>query len=206
MKVVVDTQAFLSSFVSEIGPARQLVDLWRAGGVTLCVSPAIMEEYFSVMARLGIGGLPEMEEWLDVFRRQSHMLHVAPREHFNAVVHEPADDKFVDCAVAAKAVAVVAGGRHLLLLRRFRGILLLSPADFMYRYRNGSFARHGGKPQERETSPSGAVVAEETVSGEKPAAPAPAASGTNVKDSLAARLGGWRKVRDASEEKGGRGR
>ncbi len=206
MKVVIDTQAFFSSFVSEIGPARQLVDLWRAGGVTLCVSPGIMEEYFAVMARLGIGGLPEMEEWLEIFRCQSHMLHVTPREHFNAVVHEPADDKFVDCAVAAEAVAVVAGGRHLLLLRRFRGILMLSPADFMYRYRNGSFTRHGGKPEERETGPPGVVVAGEPISGENPAAPTPAASGANVRDSLAARLAGWRKMRDASEEKGGRGR
>lgn len=208
MNVVVDTQALFSSFVSEVGPARQLVDIWRGGGVTLCVSPEIMEEYFSVMVRLGVGGLPEMEEWLEIFRRQSHMRHVAPREHCNAVLHEPSDDKFVDCAVAAGAVAVIAGSRHLLLLRRFRGVLMLSPADFMYRYRNRSLGRVGVASSAVEREPA-AVPAVDLAEGADPAGPtamipSPSPRGS-VRESIAARFAGWRKGGGGTEEERGKG-
>jgi len=47
------------------------------------------------------------------------------------VPDDPDDDKFVECAVVAGARTVVSGDRHLLRLREYRGIRMMSPAEFI---------------------------------------------------------------------------
>ena len=53
MKVVVDTNVFVSSFFG--GVPKQVIDLWKAGELTLCLSNPIVQEYAAVLERLGIG-------------------------------------------------------------------------------------------------------------------------------------------------------
>ena len=51
-KVVIDTNVFVSSFFG--GIPRKIIDLWKNGKITLCLSQAIIEEYIDVLIRLGI--------------------------------------------------------------------------------------------------------------------------------------------------------
>ena len=45
---------------------------------------------------------------------------------------DPKDDKILECALVARATHVVSGDkRHLLSLKQFRGIDIVSPADFL---------------------------------------------------------------------------
>lgn len=43
----------------------------------------------------------------------------------------PSDDKFLECALAARAEAIISGDRHLLALGEFRGIPILTPAEWL---------------------------------------------------------------------------
>jgi hypothetical protein len=48
------------------------------------------------------------------------------------VIHEdPSDDSFLRCAVAANVRFIISGDRHLLKLKTYRRIKILSPADFL---------------------------------------------------------------------------
>jgi len=52
LKVVVDTNVFISSFWG--GKPRDIIDLWSRGNIVLCISDEILREYLEVMTRLNL--------------------------------------------------------------------------------------------------------------------------------------------------------
>ena len=131
MRVVVDTNVFVSSFLSPAGTPRKIVDLWKGGEVILCLSPEIIEEYIIVLGRLGLEGEPELAELMGLFRKKANILFTAPPGELKVVASDPADDKFIECALHAKADFIISGDKHLLEVRSYEGILISSPADFL---------------------------------------------------------------------------
>ena len=61
MRAVVDTNVFVSSFLSPGGKPRKIIDLWKTGEVILCLSPSIIEEYVLVHAGFAISRIDEEE-------------------------------------------------------------------------------------------------------------------------------------------------
>ncbi len=53
--------------------------------------------------------------------------HPGPRN----IKKDPEDDKFIRCASAANAKFIISGDRHLLALKEYQEIKILSPADFI---------------------------------------------------------------------------
>ncbi len=55
-----------------------------------------------------------------------------PNERAHGETSDPGDEKVLECALAADAERIITGDKkHLLLLRDFRGIAIVSPADFL---------------------------------------------------------------------------
>ena len=131
MRVVVDTNIFVSSFLSPGGTPRKIIDLWKRGDVILCLSPAIIEEYVLVLGRLGLEGEPEMDELLGLFRKKSNILFTAPKGDLKVVQADPADDKFIECALHARAALVISRDNHLLDVGNYEGIRIVTPAEFL---------------------------------------------------------------------------
>lgn len=59
---------------------------------------------------------------------------VTINERLKVVVDDPDDDKFVECAVAAGATAIVSGDQHLLTLKRYREIEVVTASEFLMCY------------------------------------------------------------------------
>lgn len=129
MKAVIDTNVFVSSFFG--GNLRRVIDLWKTGELTLCLSAAVIEEYTAVLRRLGLDGEEELGELLDLFARGTHLLFAAETPKLSIVAADPANDKFIECAVALKAEVIVTGDRALLDIGNYMGIRILSPQDFL---------------------------------------------------------------------------
>ncbi|MBS7653246.1 putative toxin-antitoxin system toxin component, PIN family [Candidatus Bathyarchaeota archaeon] len=51
--------------------------------------------------------------------------------HINIVMEHPADDKFIECALAAGADYIVSGYKHLLKIGGYRKIRILSVTEFL---------------------------------------------------------------------------
>jgi predicted nucleic acid-binding protein len=93
----------LKSQISSFGGnPRKIIDLWKNGQVTICLAPAIIEEYLAVLRRLGLEGEPEIGELIDLFAKGHHLLFTAKTPELKIVHGDPADDKFIDCAVASR--------------------------------------------------------------------------------------------------------
>jgi predicted nucleic acid-binding protein len=47
------------------------------------------------------------------------------------IAADPEDDKFVECAISAQAPVIVSGDKHLLDLKHYKDIQILSPSQFI---------------------------------------------------------------------------
>ena len=129
MKAVVDTNVFVSSFFG--GNPRKIINLWKTGELTLCLSAPIVEEYAAVLRRLGLEGQDELGELLDLFARGINVLYTAQTPKLLIVKADPEDDKFIECAVALKAEVIITGDRALRDVGAYIGIRILSPHEFL---------------------------------------------------------------------------
>jgi uncharacterized protein len=51
-----------------------------------------------------------------------------------SVVEDEPDNRILECAIAAGASAVVTGDRHLLALKNYRGIGIMTVSDLLYTF------------------------------------------------------------------------
>lgn len=128
-RVVVDTNVFVSSFFG--GNPRKIVDLWKSGQVTICLSKPIIDEYVEVLQRLGLQNERELGELLNLFARGFHVLFSANTPELHLVNEDPDDDKFIECAVALKADFVISGDKNLIAIQDYMSIRIVTPKEFL---------------------------------------------------------------------------
>jgi hypothetical protein len=129
MKVVLDTNVFVSSFFG--GNPRDIIDLWKTGEITLCLSPAIVDEYIEVLRRLGLQNEKELSELLGLFARGFCVQFTAKTPQLRIVEHGPDDDKFIECAVALNAKFVISGDKALRAIEKYIDIEIVTPKEFL---------------------------------------------------------------------------
>jgi putative PIN family toxin of toxin-antitoxin system len=129
MRVVIDTNVFVSSFFG--GNPRKVIDLWKNGAITLCLSPGIIEEYLTVLRRMGLEEEREIGELIDLFARGIHLLFTTKTPVLQVVFADPHDDKFIECAVSLHAGTIITGDKSLMKIGNYMGIKILSPGEFL---------------------------------------------------------------------------
>ena len=132
MKVVIDTNIFVSSFFG--GNPRRIIDLWKTEKITLCLSRDILDEYIEVLQRIGLQDEDEMGELLSLFKRGFNMLFTTKTPKVKVVKDDPDDDKFIECAMALKAEVIVTGDKAIEAVGEYMGIKILTPQRFLKNY------------------------------------------------------------------------
>jgi len=129
MKVVIDTNIFVSSIFG--GNPRKIIDLWKNEEITLCLSHAILDEYIDVLRRIGMKDEYELEELLLLFSKGFNVLFTTKTPKIKIIKNDPDDDKFIECATALKADAVITGDKEILAIKEYMGIRILTPQQFL---------------------------------------------------------------------------
>lgn len=127
-KVVIDTNIFISSFFG--GIPKQIIDFWKSGEVTLCLSQAIVEEYIKVLNRLKLEQ-QEIQQLTLLFAEGYHSIYTSQTPSLNIVKADPDDNKFIECAVALDCKIIISGDKHLKDIKKYIDIQILSPRDFL---------------------------------------------------------------------------
>ena len=127
LRIVLDSNVVISDFLFG-GPPAHLIQYAVGGTVTFFTSLAILDEIRDVLQRPKFGLSPEqalsfVEEFHEVCRV------VTPKESVKAVPADPDDNAVLECALEAAATVVVSGDSHLLDLRQWHGIRILSPSE-----------------------------------------------------------------------------
>ncbi len=133
MKVVIDTNIFVSSFFG--GNPRKIIDFWKKGKIILCLSKDILDEYIDVLQRFGLKDENEIEELLSLFAKGFNILFTTKTPKVKAVKEDSDDDKFIECAVALKAEVVITGDRALKIMGEYMGIKILTPQELLKHYK-----------------------------------------------------------------------
>jgi putative PIN family toxin of toxin-antitoxin system len=126
---VFDTNVLFSG-VAWKGKPFLCLELARGGTVEGATCREILDELAEkLQTKLSFSA----EQSLEVLADLLTFLKLVPiTGQLKAVPADPDDDKVIDCAVEAGATFVVTGDRrHLLPLREFQGIAVVSPADFL---------------------------------------------------------------------------
>jgi putative PIN family toxin of toxin-antitoxin system len=135
LRVVLDTNVFVSSLLSRKGAPSKVLDEWRAGKYLLVTSPSIISEIRRVLTAPRIKkkyrlGEEEIERLIDLLKREAVIVPGSPGVE-GVITRDPEDHKFLACALDAGADLIVSGDRHLLDLGEHRGIPIITVQEFM---------------------------------------------------------------------------
>lgn len=129
MKVVIDTNVFISSFFG--GNPKKIIDLWRKEKLVLCLSRDILDEYIEVLRRLGLEDQEELHELLALFSKGFNIVFTTRTPKIKLVQDDPDDDKFIECAAALKAEIIITGDKALGRIKEYKGTKIVTPAQFL---------------------------------------------------------------------------
>jgi len=127
-RVVLDTNIIISS---ALGGALVLVlEKWGEEKFTVVVTTDVVDEYFEVLNRPKFGLKQETIDKIAGFIYQFSEF-VVPEEKIKFIEDDPKDDKFLEAAIAGKVDFIVSGDKHLLDLKEFRSIPIITGRDFL---------------------------------------------------------------------------
>src|SRR4030067_2040470 len=129
LKVVFDTNIYISAIIFS-GPPGICLEVAQAGEIELYTSKAILLELANKLRSKF--GYPEedIEEILVGLVRFVKV--VKPKVKINKIKEDPSDNMVLEAAVEAKGDLIVSGDKkHILPLKEFAGIKIISAASFL---------------------------------------------------------------------------
>jgi putative PIN family toxin of toxin-antitoxin system len=133
VRVVLDTVVFVRALINPKGRWGRLL-FGHADKYVIVLSPEIVKEILEVINRPELHRrFPEMAELprLDlVLSKLEEADVVEPLERLE-VCRDPQDNKFFECAVAARADYIVSEDRDILDVGEYRGIRMVSATEFL---------------------------------------------------------------------------
>lgn len=123
LRVVVDTNILISAF-GWPGNERALIEKAIEGKIQLCISSDIFEEFEEVSSRPKFKFSKEdIDDFIGALIEVADI--VIPSCSVNIVKRDPSDNKFLECALEAKADYIVTGDNHLLKLKEYKGVKIV---------------------------------------------------------------------------------
>ena len=134
MRIVLDANVYVSSLLTQHGNAKKIIDLFGEKEFELFVSEPILEEVKRVLGyphitKIHKKNAQDIEEYIETLRESSNV--VSPQKRLQ-VSSDESDNRYIECALEGKADILVTGDKkHLLPIKRYQGIQILSPASFL---------------------------------------------------------------------------
>ncbi len=133
-RVVVDTNILISGTLVRDGFPARIIDAAKSGEIQFVVSSTLIDEYVDVIRRPRITRrYQKIGDRVDtvLFYMNTNALLVEGLLPERVIPEDPDDDFLIACALEGKAKYIISGDEHLLKLRRYRGIQILTPRDFV---------------------------------------------------------------------------
>jgi uncharacterized protein len=136
-RVILDTSTLVSAAL-RIGSTPHQALLKALASCDVCASAETLDELEQVLDRDKFDRYLDRElrrSFVALMRRHMHLFAVqdADREAVEPPCRDPKDNQFLALALAAEADALVSSDEDLLVLHPWRGIAVVTPADFLAR-------------------------------------------------------------------------
>jgi putative PIN family toxin of toxin-antitoxin system len=130
MSIILDTNVIISSLLlSNSVPAKILAHAERHN--TILFSDAILSEISLVLSRAKFRPYLDENVIAEFLARIDQNWKRVEIIHLIKACRDPKDDKFLELAINGEASHIVTGDKDLLVLAPFRGIKILTPAQYL---------------------------------------------------------------------------
>lgn len=124
LKIVCDTNTLVSGFLWRGNEFRLLTAITERKAL-LFLSPPLLQEFARVIT------YPKLKPFVAnanalVEKLKSLAIVIKPIKPVNAVKEDPSDNRVLECALAAYADFIVSGDKHLLKLKKYEGISIVT--------------------------------------------------------------------------------
>lgn len=135
LRAVLDASVMISALIQPKGASGQIIaSLLEEGPFELIVSPAILAEVrrslsYPKVRKYIKASDEDLELWVASLELIAQPVEGNPR--VNAVAEDPDDNKYIEAAVEGLAQFIVSGDRHLLSLKSYQDIRIVTPRVFL---------------------------------------------------------------------------
>ncbi len=133
VKVVFDTNVWISIlFKKTLG--KEFSGIFKKEKIEVCTSEEILKEisrvlmYSKIDELLELSGVSEREI---IQRIIENSILIRPKFKLKIIREDLEDNKILDCALQANVDFIVSGDRHLLKLKKFKNIKIVTPREFL---------------------------------------------------------------------------
>jgi len=133
MRIVVDTNILISSSFW-YGASDIILGKVENKEIKLFLSEEIIKEFIRVLGYEEIQNKikrKNLEMKRSVEKIVSISTMVEPKQSFQVIEDDPDDDKFLEVAVEGNVDYIISQDKHLLRLKEFRGIKIITPEEFL---------------------------------------------------------------------------
>jgi len=129
VKVVLDTNIYISAILFG-GKPEKIRKLSKEGKIELLVSEAIIAEVAEILRKKFDWESWQISQIINEIRETATL--VIPHQTIFVIKKDEDDNRILECAVEGKAHHIISGDkRHLLPLKEYQGIKILSPVEFL---------------------------------------------------------------------------
>jgi putative PIN family toxin of toxin-antitoxin system len=128
LKVVIDTNVFISAFYLPESRPAEVVFLARRNRILNFISPQILKEIELILQKKLLWDNAKTQSAVRRIRNFSEMVH--PKESLEVIADAP-DNHILECAMEGQAEFIISGDKHLLKLKAYQGIAIVTPVNFL---------------------------------------------------------------------------
>lgn len=128
MRAVLDTNVFVSGIFWSGNFCSQIIAKWINKNFELISSMEILDEFARTLKDFKIQMSTNMiEEWRNLIIENSIL--VEPKVKINVIKEDADDNKFLEAGITGKADFIISQDKHLLKIKEYRGIKIVSPEE-----------------------------------------------------------------------------
>jgi uncharacterized protein len=132
LRVVFDTNVIVSAVLYEESLPALLLSLGLEDKMRFFVSPALLNEYETVLKRPRFKlGHKETEDLIEKIKQKA--VRVTPTQEVRILEADETDNRILECAAKGKADFVITGNKRHFPFEEFKGIKKVTPREFINR-------------------------------------------------------------------------
>ncbi|MDZ7586218.1 MAG: putative toxin-antitoxin system toxin component, PIN family [Patescibacteria group bacterium] len=131
LKVVLDTNIYLSGIIFG-GNSRHILDLIIKKKIKAVSSPAILLEISQKLKQKFKWSQEQIFLTIKTIVKTTNMIRT--KKTLKIVKADKSDNKIIEAAVESNSSYIISGDKHLLKIKKYQGVKIVTPADFLSIY------------------------------------------------------------------------
>lgn len=133
LKVVIDTNVFISAFVFG-GKPLEIIKLLLKDKIELYISPFIINELIRILREKFDWEEDEINKILEILKLKA--IEIYPKIKVSLIKEKKDDNYILECALEGRVDYIISGDKkHILPLKEFKGIKIVSVNEFLEIYK-----------------------------------------------------------------------